>query len=245
MSGLVIPGRQKRPSPWRQCRYFFLVLAIACLGLYSYTYVGRVVFQTYQSWLFDRLPDHDGSTVAGPVQQPTAIGRVDYSLRRSKHSFASLSSASIIGRLSVPRLHLSAMVREGVDTKTLRLSVGHIPTTPLPGQAGNVGIAGHRDTFFRELKDLRAKDQIVFSTLNGNFKYEVESLTVVEPDNLAVLAPSSENTLTMVTCYPFSYIGSAPKRFIVRARQVSPLTQAAALFARIKMIRALIGYFGA
>jgi sortase A len=114
------------------------------------------------------------------------------------------------------------MVREGVDAKTLRLSVGHIPATALPGQAGNVGIAGHRDTFFRKLKDLRAKDEIVLSTLNGNFKYEVESLLVVEPDNVAVLAPSSENMLTMVTCYPFSYIGSAPKRFIVRARQVSP-----------------------
>jgi sortase A len=117
------------------------------------------------------------------------------------------------------------MVREGVDAKTLRLSVGHIPMTALPGQAGNVGVAGHRDTFFRGLKDLRAKDEILFSTLKGNFKYEVESLIVVEPDNAAVLAPSRENILTMVTCYPFSYIGSAPQRFIVRARQVSPQTQ--------------------
>ena len=222
MLGSVSFGRQKRESPWRQSRYFFLVLAIACLGLYSYTYVDRVVFQTYQSWLFDRLPDRGSSTVAGSVQQATAIGRVDYVPRRSKHSLESLSSVSVIGRLSVPRLHLSAMVREGVEAKTLRLSVGHIPATALPGQAGNVGIAGHRDTFFRRLKDLRTKDEIVFSTLNGNFKYEVESLLVVEPDNVAVLAPSSENMLTMVTCYPFSYIGSAPKRFIVRARQVSP-----------------------
>jgi sortase A len=222
MLGSVILGRRKRQSPWRQSRYFFLVLAIVCLGLYSYTYVDRVVFQTYQSWLFDRLPDRGGSTVAGSVQQATTIGRVGYAPSRSKHSLASFSSVSIIGRLSVPRLHLSAMVREGVDAKTLRLSVGHIPATALPGQAGNVGIAGHRDTFFRKLKDLRAKDEIVLSTLNGNFKYEVESLLVVEPDNVAVLAPSSENMLTMVTCYPFSYIGSAPKRFIVRARQVSP-----------------------
>jgi sortase A len=114
------------------------------------------------------------------------------------------------------------MVGEGVDAKTLRLSVGHIPTTALPGQTGNVGIAGHRDTFFRGLKDLRAKDEIVFSTLSGNFKYQVESLTVVDPDDLSVLAPSIENMLTMVTCYPFSYIGSAPKRFIARARQVLP-----------------------
>jgi sortase A len=117
------------------------------------------------------------------------------------------------------------MVSEGVDAKTLRLAVGHIPMTALPGQAGNVGIAGHRDTFFRGLKDLRTKDKIVFSTFSGNFKYEVESLRVVEPDNTAVLAPSTENLLTLVTCYPFYYVGAAPKRFIVRARQVSPRTR--------------------
>ena len=83
-------------------------------------------------------------------------------------------------------------------------------------------MAGHRDTFFRGLKDLRTKDEIQFSTLSGDFKYVVESLVVVEPDNVSVLARSSDNVLTLVTCYPFSYIGFAPKRFIVRARQVSP-----------------------
>ena len=114
------------------------------------------------------------------------------------------------------------MVREGIDRDTLQLAVGHIPATALPGQAGNVGVAGHRDTFFRGLKDLRTGDEIQFSTLDGDFKYEVESLLIVEPDNVAVLAPSSENVLTLVTCYPFSYIGAAPKRFVVRARQVSP-----------------------
>jgi sortase A len=116
------------------------------------------------------------------------------------------------------------MVREGIDGKTLQLAVGHIPSTALPGQAGNVGVAGHRDTFFRGLKDLRATDEIQFSTSTGTFSYEVESLMVVEPDNVEVLAASTTNTLTMVTCYPFSYIGNAPKRFIVKARQVSPQT---------------------
>jgi sortase A len=114
------------------------------------------------------------------------------------------------------------MVREGIDRNTLQLAIGHIPATALPGQAGNVGVAGHRDTFFRGLKDLRTKDEIQFSTSSGDFKYVVESLIVVEPDNVGVLAPSSENVLTLVTCYPFSYIGTAPKRFVVRARQVSP-----------------------
>jgi sortase A len=124
--------------------------------------------------------------------------------------------------MEIPRLRLSAVVVEGVGPAALRRAVGHIPGTALPGGDGNVGIAGHRDTFFRPLKDLRVNDEIRFSTLRGNFKYEVESLTVVEPDNVGVLAPSHENVLTMVTCYPFSYIGAAPKRFIVRARQVWP-----------------------
>ena len=109
------------------------------------------------------------------------------------------------------------MVREGIGRNTLQLAIGHIPATALPGQAGNVGVAGHRDTFFRGLKDLRSKDEIQFSTLSGDFTYEVESLMIVEPDNVGVLAPSSENVLTLVTCYPFTYIGAAPQRFIVRA----------------------------
>ena len=116
------------------------------------------------------------------------------------------------------------MVREGIDGDTLQLAIGHIPATALPGQAGNVGVAGHRDTFFRGLKDLRTKDEIQFSTLSGDFKYVVESLIIVEPDDVGVLAPSSEKVLTLVTCYPFSCFGSAPKRFIVRARQVSAQT---------------------
>jgi sortase A len=117
------------------------------------------------------------------------------------------------------------MVREGIDGHTLQLAVGHIPSTALPGQAGNVGVAGHRDTFFRGLKDLKTTDEVEFSTPEGDFRYEVESLTVVEPDNVEVLAASNTNVLTMVTCYPFSYIGNAPKRFVVRARQVSPQTR--------------------
>jgi sortase A len=149
-------------------------------------------------------------------------------VRRPSRTSASLSRpaspAALIGRLSVPRLHLSAMVREGIDGNTLQLAVGHIPGTALPGQLGNVGVAGHRDTFFRGLKDLRTMDEVQFSTGSGDYKYVVESLIVVEPDNLGVLATSSENVLTLVTCYPFSYFGTAPRRFVVRARQVSPLT---------------------
>lgn len=197
----------------RIVRYLLLALAVACLGLFSGSYLERVLFQIYESRDFDRtLGSSVSAAAASHAKIATASG-----VRRP-------SPAGLIGRLSVPRLHLSAMVREGIDGKTLRLAIGHIPRMALPGQAGNVGVAGHRDTFFRGLKDLRTQDEIQFSTLNGDFKYVVESLIVVEPDNVAALAPSSENVLTMVTCYPFFYVGTAPKRFVVRARQVSPRT---------------------
>jgi sortase A len=131
-----------------------------------------------------------------------------------------VAADGLIGRVEIPRLLLSAVVIEGVDKTTLRRAVGHIPGTALPGEPGNVGLAGHRDTFFRPLKDLKLKDRIRFSTLGGNFNYEVESLRIVEPDNVGVLASSGENVLTLVTCYPFHYVGPAPQRWIVRARQV-------------------------
>jgi sortase A len=126
----------------------------------------------------------------------------------------------LIGRIEIPRLLLSAVVVEGVDKTTLRRAVGHIPGTAMPGRTGNVGLAGHRDTFFRSLKDVKIKDEVQLSTLAGNFNYEVESLRVVDPENVGVLAPSGQNVLTLVTCYPFYFVGPAPKRWIVRARQV-------------------------
>ncbi len=210
---------------WNLVRYFFLALAIVCLGLYSYVYLERAMYQNYEGREFDRTPAR-AVTVAASAEAATPIVRIVRTSTKPLLSPGLPTSAALIGRLSIPRLHLSAMVREGVDGKTLQLAVGHIPATPLPGQAGNVALAGHRDTFFRGLKELRMKDEIQLSTLRGDFRYRVESLVVVEPDNVGVLANSSENVLTLVTCYPFSYIGAAPKRFVVRARQISPLTAA-------------------
>jgi len=211
---IIIP----KTAPRAVVRYFFLTLAVGCLGIYSYAYLERFLYQAYESRQFDRAADRSEVAVA------VSTGRVARASRKSGSSPGLPSPAALIGRLSVPRLHLSAMVREGIGSKTLRLAIGHIPATALPGQAGNVGVAGHRDTFFRGLRDLRTGDEIRFSTLSGDFKYEVESLTVVEPDDVGVLAPSSFNVLTLVTCYPFYYIGAAPNRFVVRARQVSPPT---------------------
>ena len=225
LAGTLTLGSQKPKRHWSLGQYVFLILATVCLGLYGYASFERALYQTYESWSFDRTP----ALAGGQHREATVVGDVLSRPQRSVPPSEAVSPASVIGRLSVPRLHLSAMVREGIDGKTLQLAVGHIPSTVLPGQAGNVGVAGHRDTFFRGLKDLRSKDEIDFSTPTGNFSYEVESLIIVEPDEIAVLAPSSTNSLTMVTCYPFSYIGNAPKRFIVRAKQVSPQTVSSTL----------------
>lgn len=128
----------------------------------------------------------------------------------------------LIGRVEVPRLQLSATVREGVEEKTLRRAVGHVPNTALPGEPGNFGIAAHRDTYFRGLRDVRKGDLIRVVTPERTFEYEVDSMKIVLPENVEVLDPTSEPVVTLVTCYPFNYVGSAPKRFIVRARQISP-----------------------
>ena len=125
---------------------------------------------------------------------------------------------STIGRLEIPRLGLSVIVVEGDDDATLASAVGHLPGTSQPWEDGNAVFAGHRDTFFRPLKDLRDGDEIRMTTTRGTFSYRVFRTEIVEPENVSALAPTSVRTLTLVTCYPFVYIGRAPQRFIVYAR---------------------------
>jgi sortase A len=130
------------------------------------------------------------------------------------------AASGAIGMLDVPRLGLSVMVIEGVGTTTLRRAAGHIPGTALPGQPGNVGISAHRDTFFRPLRNIRQNDVITLSTLLGEYRYRVVSTRIVSPSDVGVLDRSNDEVLTLVTCYPFYFVGPAPKRFIVRAERV-------------------------
>jgi sortase A len=108
-------------------------------------------------------------------------------------------------------------VRAGSDARTLRLAVGHIGGTAFPGEPGNIGLAAHRDTFFRRLGEIRDDDEVRLVTPDGTFNYRVEGTQIVEPSDVWVLAPTTQPALTLVTCYPFRYVGSAPQRFIVRA----------------------------
>jgi sortase A len=129
----------------------------------------------------------------------------------------SLGGRDLVGRLEIPRIGISAVVLEGVAPRTMRVAVGHIPGTSSPGQRGNVGIAGHRDTFFRALRHINMQDEIVLETTAKMYHYRVTSLEIVDPDYVAVLRSKNTDELTLVTCYPFSYVGPAPKRFIVHA----------------------------
>lgn len=129
---------------------------------------------------------------------------------------------ALIGRVELQRVGVSAVAREGVDARTLRSAIGHVPETALPGERGNMAFAGHRDTFFRGLKNVRTGDQVVVTTTEGRYQYVVRDTKVVEPSDVDVLSHTPEPTLTLITCYPFDYIGSAPNRFIVRATLIQP-----------------------
>ena len=137
-----------------------------------------------------------------------------------------------VGRIEIPRLGLSAPIAEGTTERTLSRAVGHAPRTSFPGERGNVGLAAHRTTHFKKLEGIAKGDWIRLRTPDGEFTYEVQSILIVKPERGDLLDPTPENMLTLVTCYPFRYAGHAPKRFIVRARQV----ESALALARANML---------
>ncbi len=122
--------------------------------------------------------------------------------------------------LRIPKIRLEVAVLPGTDDRTLDRGVGHIEDTAPPGTDGNSGLAGHRDGFFRGLKDIAPGDAIVLETLDATETYLVERTWIVNPDDVSVLDPTPTRSLTLVTCYPFYFVGSAPQRFIVRAVRV-------------------------
>jgi sortase A len=136
-------------------------------------------------------------------------------------------SGTVFAMLVIPRIGLSTVVVEGAGKQELELGPGHIPGTALPGEGGNVGVAGHRDTFFRLLRLVRTNDTIQLINHEQEFRYKVVSTRVVDPDNVSVLSPTGRETLTLVTCYPFQFVGSAPNRFIVRADCIDCVAAAA------------------
>jgi sortase A len=134
----------------------------------------------------------------------------------------SILPGGLIGRLDIPRLHISAPVQAGDDTGVLDFAVGYLPDTPLPWKSGNSAFAAHRDRLFRPLERIQIGDDIELSTRHGQLHYKVSRTLIVNPNDVWVLNPAPDANLTLITCFPFQYVGNAPKRFVVQARKIEP-----------------------
>lgn len=214
--------------------WLFLLAGLAAVDVFVWVNTSTLLYQAYEDWSFDQaLRGLKPSAKAFAVDEFSWLfrGRTKVENKLDNPALPQKSEPipserppvpeMLLGRLRIPRLQVSAMVREGADSGTLRRAIGHIPGTALPGRTGNVGLAGHRDTFFRALRNIEKDDTIDFETEAGTYRYAVQSTRIVSPRDVSVLTAAGGRTLTLVTCYPFYYVGSAPKRFIVRAVQVT------------------------
>ncbi len=193
-------GEELRGRVLRAAYYAFLVAGIMALSYAGYAVLDRYWFQGIETSKFE--------AVSAPAELPTVEA-------------APIAEGGVIGEIEVPRLGLKAIVVQGDSEKLLRRAVGHLPGTALPGEAGNVALAGHRDSLFRPLRNVRPGDTITLRTPEREFQYEVEWTAVVPPTAVRVIQPTTEPALTLVTCFPFYYVGAAPDRFIVRARKIA------------------------
>jgi LPXTG-site transpeptidase (sortase) family protein len=173
------PGTRRRNRPLLWLEIFLLGAGIGGLAIWTASLVIPALWERWANSTFDHQ-----------VQE------------RSAHR-PKVHTNDLVGRLSIPRLNLTTMVREGDKETTLSLAAGHIPGTAFPGQRGNVGVAGHRDAIFRVLSKIQKDDLIKFETVDGNYVYKVEETEIVKPTDVAVLNPSNHQELTLVTCYPF------------------------------------------
>jgi sortase A len=202
--------RRARTLIVRTVHYILLAVGVFALSYAGYMIADAHAYQKSEQAKFEsKIPS-----------TPRQVGR-SQSQDRSP-----VADGDPIGEMEIPRVGLKAVFVQGDSPKILRHAVGHISGTAMPGGPGNVVLTGHRDTFFRPLRNVERGDAITLRTLDGDFQYEVESTAVVPPSDVQVLEPSSERMLTLISCYPFYYVGPAPNRFIVRARQLDSAPRA-------------------
>jgi len=184
----------------RWTRNILLVCGILALSYVVFTLVNARIYQKNAALILDKQiqaeEQHKAEQPAPPVKE-----------------------GDVLGRIEIPRIGVSVAVLQGTASRTLRLGVGHIKGTALPGEPGNIGIAGHRDTYFRALKDIRKDDDIQLQTAAGIATYKVDWIQITSPGDAGILSLTAESSLTLVTCYPFYYVGAAPKRYIVHAHR--------------------------
>jgi len=213
----VNPGRLVAKAP-RKARSLVVRVAhysLLAVGVFALSYAGYViadahVYQTSEQSKFE-------SEIRGTPREDN--------LKQIRDRLPVIDG-NPIGEMEIPRLGLKAIFVQGDSPKILRHAVGHVSETAMPGDPGNVVLTGHRDTFFRPLRNVQKGDAITLRTPDGDFQYQVESTAVVPPSDVQVLEPSSGRMLTLISCYPFYYVGPAPNRFIVRARQLDLVPQA-------------------
>jgi sortase A len=167
-------------------------------------------------WLHELYTHANDRLAGGPLPLMADAG-----LAEETHTRTRPQPGRPIGVLAIPRLGLSSVVIEGDEEAALLLGVGHLSDTPLPWASGNSVFAAHRDTFFRPLEHIQRDDVIRFTTADIELEYVVRATKIVEATDVRVLAPTASSTLTLITCYPFTFVGPAPKRFIVTAERIS------------------------
>jgi len=203
-----------RPRETRRRR---ALLAAAALAVFSLVCLGWVGWTLADAALVE---SRQGSQLQETLR---VLEEEDPEAERREVDWPELAEGDLVGHIEIERLGVDAIVLAGIGARTLRRGVGYIPGTALPGQKGNVGLAGHRDTFFRELAGAEAGDMIRVSSLQGTVMYQVDTVFVVEPEDVYVLDPPEDGEmLTLVSCYPFYYVGPAPQRFIVQAQRLDP-----------------------
>lgn len=198
-----------------------VAFGLACLAAYASACASRTLYQATEERHFEAEIE---AQIEAQIERALMAERHDvgeWSAQRVDAYEATRDrTVESLGRLDIPDAGVSVMVLEGTDDETLDRAVGRIPGTARIGEAGNLGIAGHRDGFFRGLRHLTRGDEITLSTLEGVTRYRVSELRIVEPEAVEVLDPTPAPTLTLVTCYPFYFVGSAPRRYIVQAEHV-------------------------
>lgn len=204
----------KRKSGIDPLGFCLLAFGVLALGYLSYVYLDKMAYQAAESRQFE------ARMAAGMAKGRQLAESGGYALASSVSDAERWYSDGSIGRLTIEAADVSVLVGALSDELSLRRGAGHIRGTAWPGEPGNLGIAGHRDDVFRGLRKLRVGDRIQLDTPRGTFSYAVESLLTVSPDRVDVLDPLDYRTMTLVTCYPFDFIGAAPLRYIVRARQI-------------------------
>jgi len=200
----------------RLLAFALLLTGLTLLGAWTWEQLDMRWFQTTQNL---RLAELQEARSRSSVSSSSSSART----AREKPGAAAADPpviGDLIGKIEIGRVGLSAIIAEGTDSRTLRRAVGHVPSTPLPGDAGNVVLAGHRDSFFRALRSVEEGDEIEVTTPGATLRYAVTAIEVVGSEDTDVMWPTKDKSLTLITCYPFHYIGPAPDRYVVRARQL-------------------------